>query len=1023
MDAIFTAASSNELKSQATEVSMFLSLLPMAHEVYLFVFFCMGFYMFRCDWVQRYLRVSNRHGRTSLQQKVVAREEKIVDTRGYTLEQLWSDFKYNRHSRVVQGWSQISVETCTIESLCMVVQAFLAIGRAQEIGSLLLRAVRTWPKQLKTSLREAVETAAAPEVEVEQQDVAVALRSICSDCLDELDADATEALMLALARCNDDSRVASLLRRLAKMGSPAHSSILAAITQSFLACGNAAEALKYLQCCFASDSECSLNDMVPPRLVVSIVHAVTDASVSEETGIRPRAWDAFEIIENIKGVPAEVLVLLAQWAAQQSPPDEAMATRVGKKMKSAEFDDHRANLSAAYAALIRVYAAAGCNEKVCDACESSEFASVECDDDLVDVISKSALHIGRHQTARQFLGKGRRNVQSYINVMRACSQAGDIDAVKQTFQQLRDHKGADTSAYNCMLDSLVSHGDTDGAQKLFEEMRALTLTDAASCSILFKSQVRSDDSPVGSDAEAMLDEMREQGVRPSSSTYNAIISSALTTGDLERAWQNVAQLEVCGGVDAYTVSILFKGQKKERQAMGADAFDKTLGLIERNSVKIDEIMINAALEACVAMRDARRLAACLTLFNRRGWAVPNQCGLVTYGLLIKAYGQQKQIGWTWKLWTEVTQERGIAPSEQLYGQMIDALVVNDRLDDALALLQEMRLNFGDRLESQGFSVAFAVIIRGYAQKRDCGRALECYEEMNCHNMKVGLVIFNTLIDACCRVGDMDSAARLFRDMMEADCLPDLITYSTLIKGYCGRGELEEAMELFALMRNKGITPDAIVFNSLLDGCAKQQRINLCEKVFEDMIAAGIAPSNYSASILIKLYGRCHNVDAAFQVLEELPVKYGFRANIATYTCLMTTCIANGQLNKAMCLLTRMAQDGVAPDDRTYSTLLRGALKTNHVENSLTILRTVLTRGDARLLDAELVANVISMMRRKRGPDPSVEEMSQQLRQAGLSAHSSPQASYQHGRRADVGSRCGQSFANKSQAQRSMVGGY
>jgi len=295
----------------------------------------------------------------------------------------------------------------------------------------------------------------------------------------------------------------------------------------------------------------------------------------------------------------------------------------------------------------------------------------------------------------------------------------------------------------------------------------------------------------------------------------------------------------------------------------------------------------------------------------------------------------------WGLWTEVTVEKLMEPSEQLYGQMMDVLVANNCLQDALTLFQDMKKTHKSSLNSQGFGVAWGMIIRGFAQQKDCVRALQCYEEMKETGTKASLVVLNTLIDACSRVGDMCNASKIFKDMETSQMTPDIITYSTLIKGCCMNDDLEQALQFFATMQHKGIRPDAIVFNSLLDGCAKQQSPPLCEQIIQDMEAAGVVPSNHSASILIKLYGRCKDLDAAFRVINNMPKKYGFRSNNAVYTCLMSACIANGAVEKALELRARMVAEGVYPDDRTYSTLLRGALRLGSVEECCLLVNAAL----------------------------------------------------------------------------------
>jgi pentatricopeptide repeat protein len=327
-------------------------------------------------------------------------------------------------------------------------------------------------------------------------------------------------------------------------------------------------------------------------------------------------------------------------------------------------------------------------------------------------------------------------------------------------------------------------------------------------------------------------------------------------------------------------------------------------------------------------------------------------------------------------------------SEQLYGQMLDVLVGSNCLEDALKLFKDMKAAHKDSLNSQGFSVAYAMIIRGFAQRKECARALQCYEEMKTHGTKVSLVVLNTLIDACSRVGDMVTATNIFKEMSESQCVPDVITYSTLIKGHCVNDDLDRALQLFSLMQKKGIKPDAILFNSLLDGCAKKQLPALCEQVIHDMENAGVVPSNHSASILIKLYGRCKDLDAAFGVLNEMPAKYNFKPNNAVYTCLMSACITNGRLDQAMELRVRMLKESVYPDEKTYSTLLRGALRASSVEQCILLVNSAIDQNGERscryLLDEELLKSVLILIQRRNMWEAQGQELVERLQSRGMS---------------------------------------
>lgn len=553
-------------------------------------------------------------------------------------------------------------------------------------------------------------------------------------------------------------------------------------------------------------------------------------------------------------------------------------------------------------------------------------------------------------------------------LLRAKIQEGDLTGALKLFDDLQANgRFFDAASANSLLDLCVTADDRSSAQRVFKVMQESGRLDTVSFNILLKMHT----GPGGSidEVNSILQDMKDKGFQPNTASYNSVLSGAFQVGDLARAWQIIETMERQGpSIDAYTIALVFKGYKTQRSTMEAVDFDRALDLLNRYSIKVDEVLVNSILEACFNLRDNKRLHTVMTLFRRCGWVMPKRCNPNTCSVMLKAYGSTNQLQLALKLWDDVTQVQGMVPTEQMYAQLIDVLVTHGRFNDALQTFHDMRKTYPDKLQSSSFAVAFAMIIKGYTLQKDCVRAMQCYEEMKELGVTVGLVVLNTLTDACCRVGDMEAAGKLFQDMVSLDCKPDIITYSTLIKGYCLQGNLDKAMELFNTMRRKGIKPDAIVFNSLLDGCAKKEMPALCDQVVQDMVEAGVMPSNYTASILIKLYGRLHDLDAAFKVFDEMPVKYNFRPNLAVYTTLMFSCLWDGRVDLAMGLHQRMPQDGLSPDEKMYSTLLRGVIRAGNAEHVSTLMWEAIEafeKSGQRLVDDELAQNALQTIYRRK----------------------------------------------------------
>merc|ERR1719263_2325398 len=197
-----------------------------------------------------------------------------------------------------------------------------------------------------------------------------------------------------------------------------------------------------------------------------------------------------------------------------------------------------------------------------------------------------------------------------------------------------------------------------------------------------------------------------------------------------------------------------------------------------------------------------------------------------------------------------------------------------------------------------------------------------------------------MFDACARCGAMNHVPQLLEDMRQSKAEPDIITYSTLVKGFCLSGDVDRAFRVLEEMKSDGkFAPDEIMYNSLLDGCAKLHKVDDANKLLEEMQADGVNPSNYTLSILVKLFGRTRRLNQAFKIVEEISAKNGLRPNIHVYTCLMQACIQNRQLDRALSLHdTMVTEGGIHVDEKCYSVLVRGCLQAGRPDKAATTIR-------------------------------------------------------------------------------------
>merc|ERR1719272_2261833 len=373
---------------------------------------------------------------------------------------------------------------------------------------------------------------------------------------------------------------------------------------------------------------------------------------------------------------------------------------------------------------------------------------------------------------------------------------------------------------------------------------------------------------------------------------------------------------------------------------------KVLALVQKMTVSIDECLFLSIVEACLKTHSMNSLAALLKECKAKG--LGHRLTSPTYGSMIKAFGQMRNLEQVWALWKEM-REYGVQPSIITVGCVVDALVMNGSTDHAWQLVHDLWTD--DSTRELVNTVIYSTIVKGFAIAKRLDKVLAVYDEMRERSIDCNTITYNTMLNALVRCGDLQRMPQLLDDMRSSTpkVEPDMITYSTIMKGYCSSGDLDKGLALLSDMESDcTFTPDEVMYNSLLDGCAKQHRLDNALELLDKMRAQGIQPSNYTLSIMIKLLGRSKRLNQAFAMVKEMVDDHGLRPNIFVYTSLIQACFQNRQLGKALELHDKIVTEGCVLDEKAYTSLAQGCLKSGAVDRAADVVRCAFGLGEHAL---------------------------------------------------------------------------
>ncbi|XAR52873.1 hypothetical protein NMG60_11021191 [Bertholletia excelsa] len=292
-----------------------------------------------------------------------------------------------------------------------------------------------------------------------------------------------------------------------------------------------------------------------------------------------------------------------------------------------------------------------------------------------------------------------------------------------------------------------------------------------------------------------------------------------------------------------------------------------------------------------------------------------------------------------------------APDVFTYCTLMDGLCKENRIDDAVLLLDEMQVEgcnpspvtFNVLINGLCKKVTWAVqqnlmvqdkcvpndvtygtIINGLVKQ---GRAVDgvlvlvSMEERGYHaneyvysvlGCKPNTVVFSALIDGLCREGKPDEAKEILYEMVKQGCTPNAFTYSSLMRGFFKTGNSHKAL--------------LVCYSVLINGLCEDGNLKEAMMVWKQMFGRGYRPDVVSYSSMIHGFCCAGLVELGLRLFNEmLCLNSASQPDVITYNILLHALCKQDRISRAIDLLNCMLDQGCDPDLVTCNILLN-ALK-------------------------------------------------------------------------------------------------
>merc|ERR1719310_1395643 len=275
---------------------------------------------------------------------------------------------------------------------------------------------------------------------------------------------------------------------------------------------------------------------------------------------------------------------------------------------------------------------------------------------------------------------------TYGSLIKAYGHAKDVAGIWRCWKEMRNRHIKPTSiTLGCMVEAIVSTGDTEGAFDLIHQMQDDEHCRDAVNSVIYCSVLKGFTREKKMDRVwAVYQEMKERAVEISIITYNTLIDACARCGRMENLPKILEDMKSNHAKpNVITYSTMLKGHCQNGNIQAGFAILEQMKKDAR--LKPDEIMYNSLLDGCAQNNLVDEGVRLLEEMQGEGVAPSN----FTLSILVKLMNRARRLDRAFSIVDEITKKYNFRPNVHVYTNLVQACCSNQQQPRGMNILEQM----------------------------------------------------------------------------------------------------------------------------------------------------------------------------------------------------------------------------------------------------------------------------------------------------------------------------------------------